>query len=405
MGNKVLEGVKVADFGQTVAGGIIGGILASYGADVIRVESRTRVDFVRQSPPFMEGSAWKGDRSGLWANTGNAGKRSITLNLNHPRGGEIAKRLVAWADVVIENFAGGRMAKWGLGYEDLKKIKPEIIMLSASMFGQTGPFFDKKGTGGVLVSMSGIANLTGYPDGPPMQPSWVYSDFFVPKLAVLAIVAAIDYRCRSGRGQYLDLSQFEVAMHFMTPVILESVVNRREPGRIGNRLTYAAPCGVYRCKGDLRWCAITVFSDEEWKSLCRVMGKPALAEDHQFATLMGRLENGDKLDTIIEEWTINHSPEKVMDLLQNAGVPAGVVQNGEDLDQDPQLKSRSYYWELDHPVFGRYSYSGMPVKLSKTPYEMKRSPCFGEDNEYVYTNLLRVSDEEFIQLLNEGVFE
>lgn len=401
----MLEGIKVADFGQTVVGAVVSGMLAAYGAEVIKIESRTRVDYNRQSPPFADDTAWRGDRSGLWANVGNAGKYGITLNLSHPRGVEIAKRVVAWADIVIENFRGGRMAKWGLGYEDLRKIKSDIIMLSASMYGQTGPYTTHGGTGGTLVAMCGISHLTGWADGPPMQPSWVYSDFSVPKLAVLAIVAALDYRRRSGKGQYLDLSQLETAMHFVTPAILEYEVNGRELTRTGNRSTYAAPHGVYRCKGDFRWCAITVFSDEEWKSFCQVIGKPSLAEDPQFATLMGRLRNVDKLDRLIEDWTINHPAEEVMDLMQSAGVAAGVVQNGEDLDKDPQLRSRNYYWELDHPVLGSFAYSGMPAKLSKTPYQMKRSPCFGEHNEYVYTKLLGISDEEFIQLLGEGVFE
>jgi benzylsuccinate CoA-transferase BbsF subunit len=405
MATKVLEGVKVADFGQTVVGSVAGGMLASYGAEVIKIESRTRVDYNRQSPPFAEGTAWRGDRSGLWANVGNAGKHGITLNLNHSRGVEVAKRIVAWADIVIENFRGQRMAKWGLGYEDLRKINPDIIMLSASAYGQTGSYATHGGTGGTLVAMSGISQLTGWPDGPPMQPTWVYSDFFAPKFALLAIVAALDYRRRTGKGQYIDLSQLEVAVHFINQAILEYGVNKRELGRIGNRLTYAAPCGVYRCKGNFRWCAITVISDEEWKNFCRIMGKPALAENPQFATRMGRLKNVEKLDRLVEGWTINYSPGEVMELLQSAGVAAGVVQNGEDLARDPQLESRNYYWELDHPAFGKFVYSGMPAKLSKTSYEMSRSPSFGEHNEYVYTKLLGMSDEEFVQFLNEGVFE
>ena len=405
MTNKFLEGVKVADFGQTVVGGVIGGILASYGAEVIKIESRTRVDYNRQSPPFAEGKAWRGDRSGNWANVGNAGKYGITLNLNHPRSIEVAKRIVAWADIVTENFRGNRMAKWGLGYEDIKKINPSIIMISASMYGQTGPDATQGATGGTLVAMSGISQLTGSEEGPPLQPTWVYTDFAVPKLAVLAVIAALDYRRRTGRGEYLDFSQLESAIHFITPAILEYVTNGRELKRIENRSTYAAPHGVYRCKGNFRWCAITVSNEDEWKSFCKIIGKPLLAQDPQFATLVARLENVDKLDRIVEDWTTKRSSEEVMDLMQKSGVAAGVVQNGQDLDNDPQLKKRNYYWELEHPVFGEFVYSGMPVKMSKTPYEMRRSPCFGEHNEYVYTQLLRMQEEEFIQFLNEGVFE
>jgi benzylsuccinate CoA-transferase BbsF subunit len=403
--NEVLEGIKVADFGLTVVGALVTGILASFGAEVIKIESRTNVDYNRQSPPFVEGDGWKGDRSGLWANVGNAGKYGITLNLNHPRGIDIAKKIIARSDIVSENFRGGRMAKWGLGYADLKKIKPDIIMLSASMYGQTGSYATHGGTGGTLIAQCGISNLTGYPEGAPTQPCWVYSDFFIPKMAVLAIMAALDYRRRTGDGQYIDFSQLEAAMHLVVPAILENEVNGRELVRAGNRSDYAAPHGVFRCKGDFHWCAISVSSDDEWHRLCYVMAQPELIQNPKYATLADRLNNVDELESIIEKWTQSYTPQEVMKLLQAAGIPAGVVQNGEDLDGDPQLKSRGYYWDIPHPILGKFSYSGMPAKFSQTPYHMRRSPCFGEHNEYVYTQLLGISDEEFIELLKDGVFE
>lgn len=405
MTNKILKDVKVVDFGWAVAGPLTAGVLASYGAEVIKVESRLRVDHSRETPPFVAGTAWLGERSGTFANVGNAGKHSITLNLKHPRGLEVAKRLIVRADIVSENFRGGQMVELGLGYEDLKKIKPDIIMISSSIYGQTGPYGTRKGGGPDLASMSGLCELTGWSGRPPKLPIWVYTDFAVPRLAILAIIAALDYRRRTGKGQYLDFSQLEAIVQFVSPAILEYEVNGRELARIGNRSTYAAPEGVYRCKGDLRWCAITVSNDEEWRSFCQVIGKSDWAEDPELADVTGRLKNADKLDKQIEEWTISHSAEEVMSLMQGAGVPAGVVQNGEDLDNDPQLKSRNYYWELDHPALGKFAYSGMPVRLSRTPHEMKRSPCFGEHNEYVYTKLLGMSDEEFVELLREGVFE
>jgi benzylsuccinate CoA-transferase BbsF subunit len=402
--NRVLEGVKVLDFGWQIVGPLTSHVLAIFGAEVIKVETRTRVDHNRETPPYVEGTAWMGDRAALFPNF-NACKYGITLNVHHTRGVELVKRLVAWADVLIENFTGGTMERLGLGYDELKKINSDIIMLSASAYGQTGSYAKTRATGTTLTAVSGITYLTGQPDGPPTQPAWVYSDTVIPRLAVFAILAALDYRDRTGKGQYLDMSQFEGMMHYITPVLLGYVVNGRELARIGNRSTYAAPHGIYRCKGEFRWCAITVFNDEEWKSLCQVIDKPALAEDPEFATLVGRLKKQDKLDRMIEEWTINHSPEEVMELLQGAGVAAGVVQNGEDLDKDPQLESRGYYCELDHPTLGKFSYSGMPVKLSKTPYEIRRSHCFAEHNEYVYTKLLGMSDKEFVQLLGEGAFE
>jgi benzylsuccinate CoA-transferase BbsF subunit len=402
---KVLEGIKVVDFGLTVVGGLVTGILASFGAEVIKVESRTNVDYNRQSPPFTEGDAWKGDRSGLWANVGNAGKYGITLNLNHPRALGIARKLIARSDIVCENFRGGRMAKWGLGYEDLKIIKPDIIMLSASMYGQTGSYATHGGTGGTLVAQSGISSLTGHSNGAPLQPCWVYSDFFIPKMAVLAIMAALDFRRRTGTGQYIDFSQMEATLHLITPAILEYEVNKREPTRIGNRSKYAAPSGVFRCKGDFRWCAISVSTEEEWRNLCQVIGSPALTQNPKFSTLSNRLNNTDELEALIENWTVNYSPQEVMQLMQAAGIAAGIVQDGKDLDSDPQLKHRNYYWNIEHPTLGNFSYSGMPAKFSKTPYQINRSPYFGEHNAYVYTNLLAISDKEFVELLKVGVFD
>jgi benzylsuccinate CoA-transferase BbsF subunit len=402
-GNQILSGIRVADFGLTVVGALVTGILASFGAEVIKIESRTNVDYNRQSPPFIQGDSWKGDRSGLWANVGNAGKYCITLNLNNPRGIEVARRIIAISDIASENFRGGRMDKWGLGYNDLKKIRPDIIMLSASLYGQTGPYATHGGTGGTLIAQSGISDLTGKIDGPPAQPSWVYSDFFIPKMAVLAIIAALDYRRRTGIGQYIDLSQLESAMHLITPAILEYEINGRELVRIGNRSNYAAPCGIFRCRGDFRWCSISVSNDKEWLNLCQIIDNPELIS--KFGTLKSRLNNIAELETIVENWTLKHSPQEVMELMQAAGVPAGIVQNGQDLDNDPQLKSRHYYWNIDHPALGNFSYSGMPAQFSKTSYQVKRSACFGEHNEYVYTKLIGISDEEFIELLNQGVFE
>ncbi len=405
MNNRALEGIRIIDFGHVIVGGMTTGVLASYGAEVIKVESQNRVEHNRTSPPFKEGNTWLGDRSGMFANIPNAGKYSITLNLKHPRGFEILKKLIAMSDVVFENYKGGHMEKWGLDYENLKKVKPDIIMLSAAMFGQTGPYKTSPGIATTLLALSGIAHLTGRPKESPMYPSFAYTDFLVPRLTVLAIVAALDYRRRTGKGQYIDLAQFEAALHFITPAFLEYSANGRELERIGNRSTHAAPCGVYRCKGDFKWCVITVCSDEEWKCFVQVIGRPTLTMDPRFSTLLSRLHNVEELDRLTEEWTIKHTPEEVMNLMQNAGIAAGVVQNGEDLAKDPQLKSRDYFHEIKHQTLGNFVYSGMPVKLSKTPYEIRNSPCFGEHNEYVYTKILGMSDEEFTQSLQEGIFE
>ncbi|MGA1792259.1 MAG: CoA transferase, partial [bacterium] len=241
--------------------------------------------------------------------------------------------------------------------------------------------------------------------GPPTQPVPAYSDLAVPRLGILIIISALDYRRRTGKGQYFDMSQQEGILQYIAPALMDYHVNNRELNRMGNRCVYAAPNGIYRCKGEFRWCAISVITDEEWMNFCNAIGKPDWIEDHRFITLLDRIKNNEILDQMIEEWTKDRSAEDVMKLIQEAGVAAGVVQNGKDLLNDPNLREQNFYSELDHPVLEKFIYSGMPVQLSKTPWETKRSPCFGEHNEYVYTQLLGISDEEFIHLYGEGVFE
>jgi benzylsuccinate CoA-transferase BbsF subunit len=398
-----LEGVKVLDFTWAALGPMTCDYLAVYGAEVIKIETENRPDPWRTMSPFA-GNEPGLDRSGLFA-FANADKYSMALNLKHPRGIELARRLVQWADVVVESYTPGSMARLGLGYEDIKKIRPDIIMLSTCMYGQTGPFTSLPGFGLTLTGASGISHLAGWPDRPPL-PSGAYTDFVVPKFNVLALISALDYRRRTGKGQYLDISQLEAALHFQIPVLLEYTANGRELGRIGNRSVYAAPQGVYRCRGENRWCAISIESDEEWNNFCVAVDRGEWIEDSRFATRMARMENLEQLNILIEEWTQDCEAEEVMRILQNAGVSAGAAQNGEQLDKDPQLKHRQYYCELDHSEMGKVSYSGFSMKMSATPYEIKRgAPRLGEHTEYVCSEILKMTNEEFVQLLNEGVFE
>ena len=404
MRKQVLEGIKVADFSWVVVGPVVTRCLADFGATVIRIESATTPDILRVSPPFKDNLSGL-NRSAYFANYG-ANKYSLSLNLKHPKGPAVAKRLVAWADVVCESFTPGTMADLGLSYDNLKKIKPEIIMLSTCNLGQTGPLAQQPGFGTQLVSLAGLTHLSGWPDRLPAQPYGAYTDFIAPRFAIAGIVAALDYRRRTGRGQHLDVSQLETAIQFLAPVMLDYTVNGQEWIRSGNRCPQAAPHGVYPCCGEDRWCAIAVSTDEEWQSLCQVIGQPALAKEPGFATLLGRLEKSRLIDRFIEEWTINHSAEEVMLKLQEAGVPAGAVLNGRDLFENPQLNERGFYKELNHPEIGPHHYPSAPFKLSRTPAEPETpAPCLGQHNEYVYRQILGMSDAEFVQLLNEGVFE
>ena len=400
---KALEGVKVAALVQGVTGPLTTAILASYGAEVLRIETRTRLEWHRHAGPFIDNIA-SPDRSVTYLFV-NPGVYGITLNLKHPRATEVVTRMIRWADVVVENFAGGQMVKLGLGYEDLKKIKPDIIMLSAAIYGQTGPMAEYGGAGMPLTALAGFPNITGFPDQVPQFPGFALTDFIAPRANVLAIASALSYRNRTGKGQYIDAAQMESAIPLLTPILLDYNVNERETARIGNRADYAAPHGVYRCKGDDQWCTIAVSNDDQWQKFCQAIGKPDWIELPEFATLLKRLENVELLDRLVDEWTMNHSAEEVMSLMQSAGVAAGVVQGGKDLDSDPQLEHRHFYWKLDHPGIGSFTYSGMPARLSKTPYEIRRAPMLGEHNEYVYTELLGIPGEEYARLTAEGVFE
>ncbi|MFC1966165.1 CaiB/BaiF CoA transferase family protein [Chloroflexota bacterium] len=400
---KPLDGVKVADFSGLFTGSLTTRILSNYGATVVKIEGRSRPDVTRVAQPFKDGIL--GVNRGGSFNQHNTSKLSVALNLAHPKGKEVAKRFAAWADVVVENFAGGAMARMGLGYEELKKVKPDIIMLSSCMMGQTGRYAAHPGLGWHLTALSGFSHIAGWPDREPLSLG-VYTDYIAPHFNVLAILAALDYRRQTGKGQYLDFAQYENGVHFIAPLILDYVVNRRVAGRIGNRSPDAAPHGAYRCRGDDRWCAISVFTDDEWRSFCEVIGNPSWTDDPRFTNLQARKENEEELETLVEEWTINQSAEEVMTIMQAVGVAAGVLQNGEDLlEHDPHLKYRGFFWELDHPEMGKYRAWGHAFALTKSPYELKRAPLLGEHNEHALKEILGMSDDEVAELVIEGVVE
>jgi len=401
---QVFEGVKVAAFTWSVSGPLTVKYLADHGAEVIRIESSIHRDVLRTYPPFKDNIP-EPDRAGRFANN-NANVYGITLNLNHPKGLAIAKRIVAWSDIVAESFMPGIMARWGLDYEHLKEIKPDIIMLSSSNLGQTGPAASQAGFGTTLVALAGFVHLHGWPDREPSPPQNAYTDVIAPPFGAAALIAALCYRRRTGKGQYIDVSQYETSVHFLAPLILDFTVNGRVANRMGNRCSYAAPHGAYPCQEEDRWCAIAVFSDEEWHNFCHVIGNPAWTEEPRFSTLLSRKQNEDELDSRISEWTKQIPVNEVMLRMQSAGVAAGVVRTCEDIHYDPQLLARGFFQEVEHPVIGRHHYEGPGFKLSKTPSQFQRpAPCLGQHNEHVYTKILGIPDEEFAELLAEGVFD
>ncbi len=392
MVKKLLEGIRVIDFTWHLTGPLTTKHLSDLGAEVIIVESRKRPGWLRGQP-----------RSGS-TDQYCTSKLSVTINTRDPRGIELAKKLVAKSDIVIENFAGGTMSRMGLGYDVLKKIKPDIIMLSTSMQGQTGPHYNHPGSGHKLTALAGFSNIFGWPDRPP---AWIaaYTDFIAPRYNIIALMAALEYKRRTGKGQYIDMSQYENGVQFMAPLVLDYSANGRIAYREGNKNPYAAPHNAYRCTGDDRWCAIAVFTEEEWESFCGVVGNPSLASDPRFKTLVDRKKNEEELDEIVNAWTEQHTAEEVMNLMQAAGIAAGVVATGEDvMDKDPHIRERGFFRELEYPGIGKFrTQAGPHFEMSKYTYDLKLPPLLGEHNEYVFKEILGIPDGEYEELVTQEV--
>jgi benzylsuccinate CoA-transferase BbsF subunit len=339
----------------------------------------------------------------------NTNKYGMSLNLNNPKSQEVAHRLVKWADIINESMAPGKMAKWGLDYESCKKIKPDTIYLSTTQAGQKGPWSHFGGYGNQGAAISGFYDIIGWPDRSPTPPNIPITDHIAPWFMIVATIAALDYRRRTGKGIYIEQSQWESSLHFLGPWLLDYKVNGRILTRMGNRDPYAAPHGAFPCKGNDRWIAIAVRNDEEWHAFCEVVGRPNWTNEDRFSSLIARKENEDELEKLIKQWTQKFTDIEIMEMMQKAGVPAGAVGGGStdntfDIFKDPQLKHREHFRTLEHPVIGRHIYNAPSYLLSKTPNDIhKAGPCLGEDNEYIYKDLLGYSDEDIENFLVEGV--
>jgi benzylsuccinate CoA-transferase BbsF subunit len=350
MSQGVFEGIKVLDFGWNAVVPVSIRYLAHQGATVVHVETSTHPDASRSVPPYKGGTTGL-NKAPFWTEF-NTNKYGLALNMNHPRGLEVAHDLVRWADVVAESYAPGVTPRWKLDYPHVKELNPKVIMLSGTMQGQDGPNSKHPGFGNVLVALSGLTHILGYQDGGPVQPYGAYTDWVAARFAAMAIIAALDYRRRTGQGQYLDVSQYESSLLFLTPMLLDYSVNGRVFQRRGNASSVFAPHGAYRCQGKDRWCAIAVTNEEEWGSFCRVLGNPEWTREERFSTFLQRKKNEEELNRKVEEWTLRRTAEEVMKLLQAAGVPAGLAATGEDLFKDPQLKYRNHFTVVDHPEIG-----------------------------------------------------
>jgi benzylsuccinate CoA-transferase BbsF subunit len=386
------KGLKILAYAWAVVGPLTMKFFADHGATVIRIETAGRPCTMRSSAPYKDNKP--GVNRGGYFTYYNGNILSFALNMNHPGAPGVVRKLVSWCDVFFENYTPGVIEKWGLAYEDLKKIKPDIIMLRQSGYGSWGPYKNLPAFGMVLVPIAGLPNFIGWPGKEPLPVGVsAYTDCISPRFATAALIAALDYRRKTGKGQLIDLSQFETAISFILPGLLEYIASGKEPPRMGNTSPYAAPHGVYPCQGDDRWCTIAVSTEAEWQSFCREIGQPGLSQDPRF-------------NTLVSAWTAGQTAEEVMSRLQAAGVPAGVVGNSADVLNDPQLRKRNIYWPMHHAEMGDFTHLGESFRLSKTPARpFSPSPLLGEHTEQICTEMLGMSDEEFVTLMQEGVFE
>ncbi len=396
-----LEGIRILDLGQGAIDPITTSFMAGFGAEVIKVESSRHLDFIRRGQFYdLPGKPARNIQFERY----NQNKMSVVINITHPKGVALVKRLAAISDVVIENFSVDVIHRLGLDYAELRQVKPDIIMLSASFGGQTGPYRNFRGQGYTIAALQGVDELTGWPDRGPVSPAAALGDHYLPWMWTSVLIAALIHHRDTGRGQFIDGSSFEGCLDVLDTAVTDYTANGRVLTRRGNRHTAAAPHGVYRCLGEDRWVAISVFNDDEWQALCRAMGSPEWARQPAFATVTGRLDNVSELDRLIEDWTCNRDAGEIMLQLQAAGVRAGLVADIEDLHRDPQLVHRQHYWEPAEPGTEKFTFEAPAARLSETPARFqRRGPYMGEHNDYVYFKLLGLSREEYSSLLAEGV--
>ena len=396
-----LAGIRIVDFTWAWAGPQATLLLGMLGAEIIKIESRARLDHTRLRSLMSGPNLASPDHSVIFAEL-NVNKLSLTLDLRKPPAIEIIKRLVKVSDVVAENMRPGVMQRLDLDYEALRAVKPDIIMLSSSAVGSSGPERTYGGYAPTFAALGGISHITGAAEGPPTPLSGAV-DLRVGTTSAFAILAAVYHRARTGQGQYIDLSSTEAVSAMIGDVFLEYAMNRRSPGRAGNRDRTMAPHNCYPCAEDDRWVTIAVATDDEWQALRTVIVDPRL-EDERFADGYGRWLHQEELDQIIGEWTAGRSPQEVTQTLQAAGVAAMPAHNGRSLVEDPQLRERGLMEWVEHPLSGKRLIAGPPWRFSKTPASIRRpGPLLGEHNHYVLHDLLGLSEQEIERLTEEGV--
>jgi crotonobetainyl-CoA:carnitine CoA-transferase CaiB-like acyl-CoA transferase len=396
-----LEGIRVADFTWVWAGPFCTLQLAHLGAEVIRVETATRICVTRLLPPFASFEPGT-NRSGYF-NQYNQGKRSITLDLKQPAALEVARRLCAASDIVTENFAAGVMDRMGLGYDVLRARRPDLIMIALSGYGAFGPDSDKVSYGPAQVPLSGLSSVTGYRGFPPMHVGISYGDPTGGLHGAVAVLAALLHRARTGKGQHIDLSQWETTMCVLPEAIMDWTLNGTQPPRDGNRDPHMAPHGVFRAAGEDRWVAIAIEDDASWVRFATAIGRPELADDARFTTVVGRKQHEDDLEAIVGAWTAGRSPQEATALLQSAGIAAFVSATNQDLAEDAHLGRRGFFADLEHPEVGVRRHVGVPWRMSASDCRVRRpAPVLGADTDDVLRTVCGFSDGEITNLRQAG---
>jgi crotonobetainyl-CoA:carnitine CoA-transferase CaiB-like acyl-CoA transferase len=403
MADLPLSGIRVLDFTWAWAGPFCTMQLAHLGAEVIRLETVARPPCVtRLIPPFADDVPGP-NRAGYF-NQYNQGKKSVSMNLARPEAVELIGEMLKHCDIVADNFAAGVMEKLGLGYERLRRFKPDLIMISMSGYGQTGPYKGFVGYGPPASAASGMFFGTGYEGGDPGEIGVSYPDPNAGVFGAFALIAALTHRALTGEGQFIDQSQLETALVMMPEGLLEYEVNQREPVRAGNHDRVMSPNECYRTAGDDQWVSIAVGNEAEWQALCTAMARPNLAQDPRFATATLRKQNEAALDRIITEWTSGRDRWEITKTLQAAGVAAFPAMSNKDLAEDPHLNQRGYLVRMDHPEIGARIHAGIPWKMSATPCSVRAAaPVRGADTEEVLKTLLGYTSDKVEQLRKAGV--
>ncbi len=396
-----LAGLRVADFSWAIAAPMSTRVLADWGATVVRVESLHRMEAIRGAGPFIAGTSLGIEDSAQWHTVG-AGKYGIQLAMTTPEARVVARDLVDWADVVVESFTPGTMASWGLDAATVRAGRGDLVYVSSCLMGQTGPRADYAGFGNLAGAVTGFYELTGWPDRPPAGPFLAYTDYTSPRGTLVALLAALEHRRRTGEGTHLDFAQAEGALHFLAPTLAEVTAHGTNPTRAGNTDRRLAPHGVYPCAGEDRWVAVAVTDDHSWAALAALCGRPDLAD----LGVGDRASRSGEIDELVAAWTSAREAAACEAELQSAGVAAHRVQNTDELFTDPQLQHRAHFRQVPHPVHGTVWVEGPHLRLHRSPGGPAwGGPTLGQHTDTVLRDLLGYDDDRITELVIAGALE